>query len=83
MGTVAALASSTDWRLELAGELERLACQLRAGEVIADQAVVVLRNQAGGMMHKPHRMGMPTSPSEAMGLLAYGSHHLYQVEVGE
>lgn len=83
MGTIAALACATDWRLEVADSLERIAAQLRSGEVVADQGVLVLRNVQAGLMHTPHRLGMPSSPVEVIGMLAYGSHTVYEAEGGE
>ncbi len=83
MGTVASLATATDWRLELAEKLEDAARKLRAGELVADQGVLILRNVAGGLMHEPHRLGMPSSSVEVLGMLAYAQLHHYDVDVRE
>lgn len=83
MGTVATLATATDWRLELAAKLEDAAAKLRSGELIADQGVLVLRNLAGGLMHAPIRLGAPSSPVEVLGMLAYAQLHHFETDVAE
>ena len=82
MSVVAKLATSTDWQLEIAEALETVAAQLRAGELTADHGVLVLGNDAGGTARVPQRLGRPSSPSEVMGWMLYGSHHLFQAESG-
>jgi hypothetical protein len=83
VSVVAKLASAPDWPMEIADRLERIAAQLRSGEVVADQGVLVLRNVQGGLMHTPHRLGMPSSPVEVIGMLSYGSLAVYEAEGGE
>lgn len=83
MGSVATLATATDWRLELAEKLEDAARKLRAGELVADQGLLILRNVAGGLMHEPHRLGMPSSPVEVLGMLSYAQLHHFDLDVHE
>lgn len=81
MGTVATLAAATDWPALIADKLEDAARKLRTGELVADQGVLVLRNQAAGRMHEPHRLGAPTATTEVLGMLAYAQLDLFQREV--
>jgi len=67
-----------DWRAELADNLQLVVDRLRSGELTADQGLLVLRNGDAGLMHKPVRLGRPQTTTEALGLLSYGSMHLFQ-----
>lgn len=82
MGPVARIAAATDWPGQIADKLEDAARRIRAGEVAADQGVLVLRNSGAGRMHEPHRLGMPSTTTEVLGMLAFAQHDLFQREVG-
>ena len=61
---------------ELVDDLRRLADKIEAGEVDAHTAFVVTSHRQAGITTTV--CGERMTYSGLMGLLAYGSHHLYQ-----
>lgn len=66
-----------DPRLEIAATLERIAAQLRAGEVQADIGVLVMGNHADNKLHPPCRLGKPSRATDILGLLSYAQTRVY------
>lgn len=71
-----ALDARHHWAEAIADELEAVAAMIRSGEIQADQGLLLLRNVAGGRLHEPARLGMPSTPIEMMGLCAYASERI-------
>ncbi|MGH8074268.1 MAG: hypothetical protein ACREO4_09360 [Lysobacter sp.] len=65
----------------LADDLQRIVDRLRSGDIVADSAVLVMRNGRDAMMHKPANLGRRMTHTEIMGVLSYGTCHYYQAEV--